>query len=128
MEDFICIKNRKNDDLKCISEENYGEVYKSKWLGLVYGTKEMDVELNRMFIKKVSILASLSHSNLITYYFAIKVSANKSVEYFVIKDKIEYLYIRMELMQIFLFIFINIDIKLQKRCLTCMTCTLHIVV
>nr|PNR42765.1 hypothetical protein PHYPA_017595 [Physcomitrium patens] len=91
------MKRLKN--LKHVNEGSYGEVYKSKWLGLVCATKKMDVEFDKMFIKEVSILASLNHPNLITYYFAMKDSANGSIESFVIKGKKEYFYIGMELMQ-----------------------------
>lgn len=84
---------------KCIKKGSCGEVYKLKWLGLVCATKKIDVELDKMFIKEVSILRSLSHPNLIIYYFAMKGSANESIESIVTKDKKEYLYIEMELMQ-----------------------------
>uniref|UniRef100_A0A7I4F4R3 Protein kinase domain-containing protein n=1 Tax=Physcomitrium patens TaxID=3218 RepID=A0A7I4F4R3_PHYPA len=57
---------------KCIKKGSCGEVYKLKWLGLVCATKKIDVELDKMFIKEVSILRSLSHPNLIIYYFAMK--------------------------------------------------------
>nr|PNR32596.1 hypothetical protein PHYPA_024538 [Physcomitrium patens] len=59
----------------------------------------MDVELNKKIIKEVSILASLSHLNLITYYFAIKSSTNRSIEFSLSEDKKESLYIEMNLMQ-----------------------------
>nr|PNR36587.1 hypothetical protein PHYPA_022438 [Physcomitrium patens] len=59
----------------------------------------MDVAFDKFFIKEVNILTSVSHRNLITYYFAMKGSINGSVESFEIKDKKKYLYIEMELMQ-----------------------------
>ncbi|XP_073396919.1 uncharacterized protein [Physcomitrium patens] len=77
----------------------FGEVYKSKWLGLLCATKKIDVAYDKLFIKEVNILASISHPNLITYYFAMKDSVNGSVESFETKDKKEYLYIGMELME-----------------------------
>lgn len=59
----------------------------------------MNIEFDKMFIKEVSILASMSHPNLIIYYFAMKGSANGSIKSIVTNDKKEYLYIGMELMQ-----------------------------
>ncbi|XP_073396597.1 uncharacterized protein [Physcomitrium patens] len=87
--------------IECVKEKSgsFGEVYKSKWLGLLCATKKMDVAFAKLFIKEVNILTSVSHPNLITYYFAMKGSANGSVEAFETKDKKEYLYIGMELMQ-----------------------------
>uniref|UniRef100_A0A7I4BJG8 Protein kinase domain-containing protein n=1 Tax=Physcomitrium patens TaxID=3218 RepID=A0A7I4BJG8_PHYPA len=59
------------EDLLCV-DGSCGKVYKSKWFGLVCATKKMNIEFDKMFIKEVSILASMSHPNLIIYYFAMK--------------------------------------------------------
>lgn len=70
---------------------------KSKCLEIDYATKKFDVILDKIGIKEVKILASLSHLNLITYYFAIKNNANKKFEFFVKKHKKDYRYLGMEL-------------------------------
>lgn len=85
--------------IEFIDHGAFGEVYKLKWLGLLCATKKIDVVFFSLFIKEVNILASISHSNLITYYFALKNNANRSIESSTTKCKNEYLYIGMELME-----------------------------
>lgn len=47
----------------------------------------MDIELDEIFIKEVRILAILSHLNLIIYYIVIKISINRSIKSYEIKEK-----------------------------------------
>ncbi|XP_073395652.1 uncharacterized protein [Physcomitrium patens] len=83
-----------------ISEGAYGEVYKSNWLGIDCAVKKMDVGYDKLFMKEVGILASLSHPNLIKYFFAMKGNAKESGECWQLKTKeTRKLYLGMELMQ-----------------------------
>lgn len=99
LNDFKLLSYMKNlEIIKHISEGNYNEGYKSKWLGIVCTTKKMDIT-HKFFKKEVGILDNLCHPNLLTYYFARKGSVKRSIDSFVIKDNKEYLYTGMELMQ-----------------------------
>lgn len=60
-----------------MNKQPYRKVYETKWLGLVCATKQINIEFEKLFIKEVRILASLSHRNLVKYYFIMKGIANK---------------------------------------------------
>lgn len=84
LEDIQCIEGGELDGIKlfsnpknieimeCIGEGGFGKVYKAKWWGLLCTVKEMQVGYKKYFVIEGSILASLSHLNLIKYYFAMK--------------------------------------------------------
>nr|PNR35391.1 hypothetical protein PHYPA_023291 [Physcomitrium patens] len=103
----LCIKDEEWNDLKLssdmksleiiksISNRSFEVVYESKWFGVLYAIKKMDVALNKFFKREVSILANLCHPNLITYYFALKDNVNKSGESFEIIVKKDYLYMEI---------------------------------
>lgn len=65
----------------------------------MHATKKMKFLQDKSFIKEMSILASVS---LITYYFAMKGFVNKSDECCVRQMKNDYIYLKIELMQIIL--------------------------
>jgi len=56
--------------IKEIGKGSYGHVYESNWLGLISTTKvlESDLEFLSNSRKEASILASLSHSNLVQFF------------------------------------------------------------
>uniref|UniRef100_A0A7I4EWQ0 Protein kinase domain-containing protein n=1 Tax=Physcomitrium patens TaxID=3218 RepID=A0A7I4EWQ0_PHYPA len=56
---------------------SFRKVCKAKWLRLDCVVKKMDVGHLELFIKEVAILASISHLNLIKYFFAIEGDANE---------------------------------------------------
>lgn len=86
--------------LKLIGKRTYREVYKLKWMELLCATKKIEIDYNKSFIKEVSILVSLSHPNLISYYFAIKDITNERSGYCGPKIKKKHVYLGMELVQI----------------------------
>lgn len=87
------------DFINLIGKGTYGEVHKSKWFGLLCAIKKMNNVHMKSFIKEASILASLNHPNLISYYFAMRsityeYNGSSSVEM-----KNDDVYLGMELMQ-----------------------------
>lgn len=63
-------------------------------------TKKLDVTFNECFIKKTSILISLSHSNIIKYFFSINFKNNENRQKIEEYDTNKKLHLEMELMQI----------------------------
>lgn len=83
-------------------EETYRKVNKLKWLELMCASKNIDLEFEKLFMKEVSIIVSLSHFNLVKYYFAMKDNVEKRSQSYVLINIKKYLYFEMELMQIIL--------------------------
>lgn len=82
LEDLEILSYMKNVEfLKLIGKRTYREVYKLKWMELLCATKKIEIDYNKSFIKEVSILVSLSHPNLISYYFPIKDITNERSGY-----------------------------------------------
>lgn len=84
---------------KSINDGSFGEVYESRWFGLLSETKVMDVDLNTMFGQEVSILVNSSHLNVIKYFYDAKNKVNEIDESSRMNILSHEVYLVMELMQ-----------------------------
>uniref|UniRef100_A0A7I4ET88 Protein kinase domain-containing protein n=3 Tax=Physcomitrium patens TaxID=3218 RepID=A0A7I4ET88_PHYPA len=100
LDDLKLSSNMKSVDfIKSLGKGFYGEVYKSKWFGLSCAIKKMTGVHVKVFIKEASILATLCHPNLISYYFAMKNIGDECEGCSSFDMKKNDVYLGMELMQ-----------------------------
>lgn len=111
---------------------------KSKWFEMWNATKIIVGTFEKHISIEVDILARLSHSNLMHYFFATKVKTNKFRKSCSMEGRNETLYLIKELMDVNLIDFLKeknqwhflysliLCIKLQKECVIYMIFKLHI--